>query len=228
MPGAGRMLGPLLALAALLGGARPALADGTGAVAGRIAVSRDGGVGGGDSVVVVYLVGFNEPPPARQEQILQKGRAFVPDLLPITAGQSVGFPNRDPHLHNVFSPSPTRPFDLGQFERGESKSRRFPSPGVVDVYCNIHPEMSATILVLPNRKFTRADRQGRFELTGVPAGRWTLYAYSRRAERPVSAPVTVSAGGVTRVELSLVETRRDFGHKNKYGERYRDSRRYRR
>ena len=227
MRGAAPIMGALLAVAALLGGARPALAEGTGSIVGRVAVSRDRGAAGGEGVVVVYLVGFTEPPPPRQERILQKDRSFVPDLLPITAGQSVGFPNRDPHLHNVFSPSPTRPFDLGQFERGESKSRRFPSPGVVDVYCNIHPEMSATILILPNRKFTRTDRQGRFELTGVPPGRWTLYAYSRRAERPVSAPVTVSAGGVARVELSLVETRRDFGHKNKYGETYRDPRRYR-
>jgi plastocyanin len=227
MRGAAIILGAALVLAGLTAGARPALASETGTVTGRVAVSRNGAAATAGAAVVVYLVGFAEPPPARQERILQKDRAFVPDLLPITAGQSVEFPNRDPHLHNVFSPSPTRPFDLGQFERGESKSRRFPSPGVVDVYCNIHPEMSATILVLPNRQFTRTDRQGRFRLTGVPPGRWTLYAYSRRAERPVSAPVTVAGGETSQVELSLVETRGDSAHRNKYGERYRDPRRYR-
>jgi hypothetical protein len=64
----------------------------------------------------------------------------------------------------VFSPTPSRRFDLGSFPKGDSRSRVFPEPGVIDVFCNIHPEMSATILVLPNRKFTQTGDDGSFVL----------------------------------------------------------------
>ena len=69
------------------------------------------------------------------------------------------FPNGDPFLHNVFSQSATRKFDLGSFKLHDEKTKDFPSPGVVDVYCNIHPEMAATILVLPNRRHIRANKR---------------------------------------------------------------------
>lgn len=202
-----------------------ARAQSTGVLSGRVEVDRR--VAKGErSPVIVYLVGFTESPPNRVANIVQKKRQFIPDLLAITAGQSVGFPNADPHFHNVFSPSPVRPFDLGSFEAGESKQRRFPKPAVVDVYCNIHPEMSATILVLPNRRFATADARGRFRIDGIPPGTWTAYAYSRRAEKPARTEVTIAAGKTTDVELSLTETRTDFGHRNKYGEKYRPGGRY--
>ena len=207
-------------VAALVLAARGAAAGPTGVVEGKVTVERARG-GTASRDVVVYLVGFDEPPPARTEKIVQKKRRFQPDLLAITAGQAVAFPNADPHFHNVFSPSPVRPFDLGSFEAGESKERRFPRPSVIDVYCNIHPEMSATILVLPNRRFAIADRAGRFRIEGVPPGTWSVYAYSRRAPAPVTARVTVAAGRATTVDLALRETRTDHRHKNKYGESYR-------
>lgn len=199
----------------------------TGALEGEVALSRSGEAVADASGVVVYLVGFSEPPARSTPSIEQKNRTFKPDLMPITAGQSVAFPNGDPILHNVFSPSATRPFDLGGFKRGESKSKEFPKTGVVDVYCNIHPEMSATILVLPNRKFARTDARGRFRIGDVPIGTWKLYAYSRRAERPSVTSVTIAAGATTRATLSLHETRTRFDHKNKFGEPYREPGTYR-
>ncbi|HUS63712.1 MAG TPA: carboxypeptidase regulatory-like domain-containing protein [Kofleriaceae bacterium] len=220
-----RALAAAAVIATLLLAARSAAAGPTGVVEGKVAVERARG-GTASRDVVVYLVGFDEPPPARTEKIVQKKRRFQPDLLAITAGQSVAFPNADPHFHNVFSPSPVRPFDLGSFEAGESKERRFPRPAAVDVYCNIHPEMSATILVLPNRRFAIADRAGRFRIEGVPPGTWSVYAYSRRVESPVTARVTVAAGRSSTVELSLRETRTEQRHRNKYGETYRSGGRY--
>src|SRR6185503_18396141 len=102
---------------------------------------------------------------------------------------------------------------------GESRERPFPGPGVVDVFCNIHPEMSATILVLPNRRFAVADSSGRFEITGVPAGSWTIYAYSRRARKPVAAAVVVNAGQVSAIDLTLEEQKIEKPHRNKFGEK---------
>ncbi len=200
----------------------PSLASGdaTGVVRGSVAVSRPKGLAA--DRVVVYLVGFKEQPPARTARIVQRGKRFTPSLIAITAGQSVGFPNGDPFLHNVFSPTPLRPFDLGSFPEGETRERPFDQAGVVDVFCNIHPEMSATILVLPNRKFAILEREGRFEIRGVPPGSWAIYAYSRRARRPAEAKVEVTAGGTAEVALSLEERAVEAGHKNKYGETYRE------
>ena len=152
--------------------------------------------------------------------IEQKGRRFVPDLVGVTVGDKVEFPNRDPFLHNVFSQSPPRKFDLGSFKKGESKDRKFENPGVVEVYCNIHPEMAATILVLPNRRHTRAGADGKFVLDGVPPGTWTVFAYTRRATKPASAKVTVAAGADATIELALVRGA-EQPHANKYGEKYR-------
>jgi len=83
--------------------------------------------------------------------------------------------------------SAARRFDLGQFKQGEKETKSFRKPGVVEVYCNIHPEMAATILVLPNRRFTTAAPDGRFAIEGLPPGRWTVFAYDRLADRPARA-----------------------------------------
>jgi hypothetical protein len=97
---------------------------------------------------------------------------------------------------------------------------------VVDVYCNIHPEMAATILVLPNRKFARVGADGRFAIADVPPGTWTVFAYTRAAVRPAQAKVTVTSGADAELHLDLsrgVEP----PHLNKYGEKYRDPGKYR-
>jgi hypothetical protein len=122
----------------------------------------------------------------------------------------------------VFSESPARKFDLGSFKKDEQKTKDFTEPGVVDVYCNIHPEMAATILVLPNRAHTRRNHDGSYTIAGVPPGTWTVFAYTRRMTKPVSAPVTVIAGQDARVDLALARGA-ESPHLNKYGEQYHDT-----
>jgi plastocyanin len=213
-------IAPLAAIAVVLAAAPGALgaSEERGTVRGAVSVNRPRGLSA--ERVVVYLVGFTEPPPDRAVDIVQRGKRFLPGLVAITAGQSVGFPNGDPFLHNVFSPTPLRPFDLGSFPEGETRQRPFKQPGIIEVFCNIHPEMSATILVLPNRRFAMLDGEGRFEIRGVPAGSWRIYAYSRRARRPAEAKVTVTTGGTAEVALVLEERTVRPAHKNKYGEQY--------
>ena len=191
-----------------------------GRVSGKVTVSDANGKPA-TADVIVYVVGFAEQAQTTTPgaSIAQKGRKFVPDLVAITVGQSVSFPNGDPFLHNVFSQSPARKFDLGSFKRGETKDKQFPNAGVVDVYCIIHPEMAATILVLPNKRHTRAAADGSFAIDGVPPGRWTVFAYARRATKPVSAAVTVTDGQDAVVNLALVRGA-EPPHVNKYGEKY--------
>jgi len=196
-------------------------ADADGVVRGAVAVTRGKDVPPG--TVLVYLVGFAEPAPSTPVVVKQVNKRFIPDLIVATAGGTVSFPNGDPFLHNVFSPTSERVFDMGSYPQGETRTRTFPKPGVIDIFCNIHPEMSATLVVLPNTKFTIADASGAFEIKGVPAGTWTVFAYSRRAERPTSTKVVVSDGATTQIELQLNEVPRDFKHRNKFGEAYRPS-----
>ncbi|HUJ59918.1 MAG TPA: hypothetical protein VLX92_15545 [Kofleriaceae bacterium] len=212
----------VLALAALLVASR-ALAAPTGRVVGKVTVVEADGKPATGADVVVYVVGFDEPAaPGDDVKIVQKDRRFVPDLVAVTVGGTVSFPNGDPFLHNVFSQSGVRPFDLGSFKRGDTKTKDFPKPGVVEVYCNIHPEMAATILVLPNRHHVQAAPDGSFVLAGVPPGSWMVFAYTRRASRPVSAPVVVEAGKDAMVNLAL-QRNTESDHRNKYGEKYHDA-----
>lgn len=197
-------------------------AAGTGSVRGNVQVTFQGKPKADRSGVVIYLVGFVEPPPAAVPKLRQKNKDFDPPVLAITAGQSVAFPNDDTFFHNVFSLSSARSFDLGQYKNGESKDKVFPKAGVVEVYCNIHPQMAATVLVLPNRRHAVTDAQGRFAIEGVPPGTWTLFAYDRFAKAPVKQPVTVTAGGVLDLKLAIDEVRADVPHMNKYGQPYRE------
>lgn len=208
----------LLVIAALVGVAH---AGPTGRVVGTVKVTEANGKPSAGADVIVYIVGFAEPRiPGPKVTVEQKGRKFVPDLIAVTVGDTVSFPNADAFLHNVFSQSGTRKFDLGSFKKGDTKDKEFPAPGVVDVYCNIHPEMAATILVLPNRHHTHAGPDGTFALEGIPPGEWTLFAYTRRAAKPVSAKVKVFADGDSSVELAL-QRGAEPPHLNKFGEKYR-------
>jgi len=103
-----------------------------------------------------------------------RGQSLRPRILVVPVGSSVVFPNEDSVFHNVFSVSPAKRFDLGRYARGKSKRLTFDKPGLVNVYCKLHPDMAAYIVVVPNRAFTRPDSSGRFALPTVPRGRYAL------------------------------------------------------
>src|SRR6185503_1995045 len=67
-------------------------------VRGVVEVSRPSDVPA--SAVIVYLVGFDEKAPGRPIEVKQVGKKFIPDLIAVTAGGTVSFPNGDPFLHN--------------------------------------------------------------------------------------------------------------------------------
>lgn len=137
------------------------------------------------SRVVIYLEG---PAPAGAstgghvtEQIRQLDRRFVPEMVVVPVGSTVSFPNMDPIFHNIYSLSKPRTFDLGSYDKGESRTVTFPRPGIVEVYCHLHPSMSATVFVTPNRWYARPDHEGQYRISDVPPGRYTLVAWHRTA-----------------------------------------------
>jgi plastocyanin len=135
--------------------------------------------------VVIYLEGPDPegnapaiPIPATMEQ---KNRRFIPELLVIPVGATVSFPNLDPIFHNVFSLSKAKSFDLGNYPKDHTRTVTFSKPGVEFVNCHLHPNMSASIVVTPNRWRAIADRDGRFILRDVPAGPYTIVAWHKAA-----------------------------------------------
>ena len=136
-------------------------------------------------------------------QIVQKNKQFVPNLLVVSAGTTVEFPNRDPYSHNVFSRSSAAQFDLDRYPQGVSKSYRFDNVGMVQLFCNIHPKMRAVILVVPNRHFARADAEGRFEVQNVPQGEYTLVAWHERSGSK-RVPVVVGPAPMQEIVVPLV------------------------
>jgi plastocyanin len=127
--------------------------------------------------VYVYLDGMRSSGKGKTLEIMQKGKEFIPSLAIAVAGTKATFPNRDVMFHNVFSPSP-KPFDIGTKGAGETgPAVELDTPGVVEVYCNIHGKMNAKILVVPNRVYARANADGSFKLEKVPQGKRKLVAW---------------------------------------------------
>jgi plastocyanin len=134
--------------------------------------------------------------------IEQRDRRFVPDLVVIPAGSVVTFPNFDPIFHNVFSLSKAKSFDLGNFPKGQTRLVTFPSSGLVAVYCHLHSNMAATIVVTPNRWATQADGKGIFGLKDVPPGTYTVIAWHKTAGT-FRKTVTVGNTGDAEVTFTL-------------------------
>jgi plastocyanin len=130
------------------------------------------------SELVVFLEGdlSGADKPVRAE-LRQQSRQFEPRVLVVPAGSTVSFPNADPVFHNVFSLSSAKKFDLGYYPAGQSRTLKFDAPGVVQVYCHLHPNMYAAIVVVPNRWYARPGEDGTFSLHDVPPGDYWLVAW---------------------------------------------------
>ena len=142
-------------------------------------------------LAVVYLEGsFPKPASLPTKQIEQKDLAFLPSLLPVEIGTRVEFTNCDETYHSIFSYSPAKRFDLGRYRKDERPipSEVFDTPGLVTLRCDIHEHMRGLILVLNTPYFVTTDADGRFRLSGLPPGHYTLKAWidsKTTRERPV-------------------------------------------
>lgn len=155
---------------------------------------------------VVYLESaprgaFEDREPGRAT-LDQRNETFVPHVLAVMVGTTVDFPNSDKTFHNVFSLSKTKRFDLGRYAAGKSKSVRFDRPGLVRVFCDIHSHMNAYVLVLTHRFFAVAEPDGRFRISDVPPGQYTVVGWYEGDPR-TSREVTLAAGGVVELDLAV-------------------------
>ncbi len=173
---------------------------------------------------LVWLDSLGRAPkrPGSTFTMTTRSKAFMPHVLAVPAGSTVGFPNEDPISHNLFSLTPGNTFDLGLYRKGTGKSHKFEAPGVVNVYCNVHPNMSAVVHVMATPYYGFADANGDYSFD-VPAGKYRVTAWNEQGGSATTDIEVAANGKVIGAALLTIDGRnaRAVQHKNKYGQAYR-------
>ena len=179
------------------------------------------------SGVVVWLEPVSGPvhPQPRRAEVLQKRKTFVPHVVAVPVGSNVTFPNLDPIFHSAFSNFDGQIFDLGLYPPSTTRGVHFRRPGVVRVFCNIHPLMSAVIVVVNTPYYAASDAAGTITIANVPPGSYRMEVFHERAK-----PETLAA---LRRTINVAGDKLDAGalrisesgylpvqHKNKHGRDY--------
>jgi plastocyanin len=132
--------------------------------------------------IVVYIdeiAGKKFAPPSKPAHIDQRGKVFIPRVLPVLVGTKVDFLNNNPFEHNVYSPDHEK-YNLGNWKKGEVRSYTYKNPGVYTQLCKMHPEMIAYVVVVKTPYFAVTDKAGNFTLKGVPPGTYKLKVWGER------------------------------------------------
>jgi plastocyanin len=212
---------PLLLTSALL--ATAASSGATAVVSGKVMVVKAGAALPDASNAVVWIDSMNLPgAPAGviKAEMKSEHKSFLPRIIAVPKNAAVDFPNVDPIFHNVFSVSPGNRFDLGLYRSGTSKPNVFHEPGLVRVYCNIHPQMVGFVMVVDSSFVAVTGKDGAFRFQGVPPGSYTVKVWHEEGGE-TQLPAQVRAG----VDAALVFTLdasqfKPQPHKNKYGKDY--------
>ena len=192
-----------------------------GTVTGNVTLLDKGGRPAPDlSDTVVYIEGVASGMKPTRATITMKGKSFSPHVVVIGVGGTVEFPNEDPIFHNAFSVSGDNRFDMELYKRPKVGSFTFQHPGIVKVYCNIHPQMSAVVVVRDNPLFTKAAADGVFTIENVPAGKYAVKAWHERGGE-AGTEVSVTDAGTAEAHFTLDgSTYKAVPHKNKFGKDY--------
>lgn len=193
--------------------------SGTVTVAGRRGAHEPAGV--------VWLEGVTAGAPEPAHAVIDmRKKTFRPNVVAVPVGSSVSFPNADPILHNVFSVSDGNQFDLGLYGQGDGRSVVFRESGVVRVYCNVHPQMEAFVVVTPGPWWSSIAADGSFTIDKAPPGGYRIHVWDLRGG-PDSRPVEVTVDGAVRVDFSLdASGYRRRPHLDKNGRPYTSRERY--
>ncbi len=172
----------------------------------------------GVSTAYVYVDGLRGGKRSQTVAIRQKDKRFLPEVVAVSVGTQVVFPNSDAIYHNVFSTTRGSAFDLGSMKGGEtSRPVTLSRPGHIEVFCNIHSKMRADVLVVPSGHFAKVAPDGSFSIDGVPTGVRKVILWAPGLT-PVTQRVDVSGRGAT-VEFTA-EKRASRPHLNKFGQAY--------
>jgi len=120
---------------------------------------------------------------------------FLPYVTVVTVGGTLTYVNKQPFPDSIFSTSNEK-WDLGMIEAGGVRKRKFEKAGAYNLLCHLHPNQLGFIIVSPTSYFAKADKQGHFELSNVPAGTYEVVAWAPRVKLERKT-VSVAAGDTT-------------------------------
>lgn len=131
----------------------------------------------------------------------QKGCRYIPHVIGAMVGQPVEFRNSDPTMHNVHIVPPgdqnAAGFDISQPPMGKPEQHVFHAAGLmIPVRCNNHPWMEAFLNVVNNPFFAVSDDAGKYEIRGLPPGKYTLVAVQEKLG-PQTQQITVKSHATT-------------------------------
>ncbi|MGD1094496.1 MAG: hypothetical protein ABSB35_21205 [Bryobacteraceae bacterium] len=195
-----RNAGAVLACFGMLSAVPAEQATSVATIEGRVGTLPHERLGGLGWVVWIDDIPGEFPPPEDHAILGQKSLSFIPHILPILVGTTIDFPNGDPFGHNVFSISPAKKFNLGLYPKGRVPTVLFDKPGIVAVLCNVHPEMSAYIIVLKTPFFAVAGPDGHFIIRNVPSGSRLVRCWSEDGKIQ-ERKVTLGAGTVQTIDF---------------------------
>src|SRR5262245_30580319 len=193
-----------------------------GTVSGRVILVKDGKEVADASNAVVWIEGTKGAPNghAGEGEMKSAQKRFQPRVVAVPTKGTVEFPNADPIYHNVFSVSGDNRFDLGLYRSGASKSKTFDEPGLVRIFCNIHPQMVGFVMVVDTDFVAVTGPDGAFKFENVPSGPHTVRVWHEEGPEAKEA-VTVGNGPSGPVALRIdVSSFKPEPHKNKYGKDY--------
>jgi plastocyanin len=127
----------------------------------------------------------------------QRGREFLPNLMAVSVGSTISFPNFDTVFHNVFSTSQMGAFDLGLYKAGEAREFTFTKEGIIRIGCNLHANMSAYIAVVSAPAYVITDSQGNFKFNRLAPGKYKLKGWSTKSKAPITQEITIKVGANT-------------------------------
>ena len=199
----------------------PAAPVPAGTIAGRVLLQASGKDRTDASNAVVWVEGLHGAAPAHASgEMKSSSKRFTPRVVTVPLHGKVDFPNVDPIYHNVFSVSGANRFDLGLYKSGASKEKTFEEPGLVRIYCNIHPQMVGFVMVVDSDRSAVTGPDGSFRFDGIPPGSYVVHAWHEEGSE-VKIPVTVRASGDAPVSIPIDVTGfKAEPHKNKYGKDY--------
>jgi plastocyanin len=170
---------------------------------------------------VIYLEGAGPAAVPTTLDITINDKVYRPRVVVVPVGTTVRFPNTDPFDHNVFSVSESNQFDLGLYGRGAAKTHTFTHPGLVRVYCNVHPKMVAYVVVMPNPYYAQPGVDGSFTIENVVPGHYRMHVWHERISAEIVKDVTVTANGAADLLVALDARGYKWrAHKNKDGQEY--------
>jgi len=113
----------------------------------------------------------------------QKGCRYHPHVFGIMIGQPLEILNSDPTLHNIHAtPKVNQEFNTGQPIQGMKTNHTFTTKEVMMPFkCDVHSWMNAYLGILDHPYFAVSGTDGKFEITNLPPGTYTIEAWHERA-----------------------------------------------